>query len=119
MAKGENIHVQFRFYGSTGANVISEQVIPVGAETGDSAMAGYKTFTMDRIIAPRKARTADVWINAGSFEPWLSGTAQFANISVTTVPYSWLFKAGVVAASCAAIGALIWLLIQFWRRCAT
>jgi tetratricopeptide (TPR) repeat protein len=81
-------------------------------------MAGYKTFTMDRIIAPRRAQTADVWINAGSFEPWISGTAQFANISVTTTPHSLLFRAGVIAAALIGICALIMLLVRFWRRSA-
>jgi hypothetical protein len=86
VAKRNNIHVQLRFFDSTGTRFMGEKVIPVGAQTGDSEMTGYKTITMSGIKAPRKAQTADVWINAGSFEPWSSGNAQFASIFVTTVP---------------------------------
>ncbi|MGB7769384.1 MAG: serine/threonine-protein kinase [Verrucomicrobiia bacterium] len=116
VAQGNNIYVQLRFFDSTGTNFISQRVIPVGARTGDSAMPSYKKITLTSIIAPQKARTADVWINANSFEPWVSGTAQFAGISVTTAPPSLRFKAVVVAAVLAAIYALIMLLILFWRR---
>ncbi len=118
VSNGNNIHVQLRFFDSTGTKFISEKVIPVGAQTGDSTMTSYKTFTMGRIIAPRKARTADVWIDANIFKPWVSGTAQFADISVTAAPPSLLFKAGVFAAVLAAIYALIMLLVHFWRRSA-
>jgi len=114
VAKGNNIHVQLRFFDSTGAGFISEKVFPVGANTGDSEMAGYKTVTVSRIVVPGKARTADVWINAGSFEPWVSGTVQFANISVTAAPHSLLAKAAVLV----AIPVLIVLLNRFWRRSA-
>ncbi|MDR3458203.1 MAG: serine/threonine-protein kinase [Verrucomicrobiae bacterium] len=118
VVKGNNIHVQLRFFDSTGTGFISERVIPVGAQMGDSAMTSYKTFTTGRIFAPRKAQTADVWINAGSFEPWISGTAQFASFSVTSAPPSWLFKTAVVAAALVGIGTLIMLLGYFWRRSA-
>ena len=116
--QGNNIYVQLRFFDSTGTNFISQRVIPVGARTGDSAMPSYKTITLTSIVAPRKAQTADVWIDANIFEPWVSGTAQFANISVTTVPHSLLFKVGVLAAVLIGICALITLLIHFWRRSA-
>jgi serine/threonine protein kinase len=118
VAQGNNIYVQLRFFDSTGINFISQRVIPVGARTGDSAMPGYKKITLTSIIAPRKAQTADVWIDANIFEPWVSGTAQFADISVTAAPPSLLFKAVVVAAVLAAIYALIMLLAHFWRRSA-
>jgi hypothetical protein len=116
VARGNNLHVQLRFFDSTGTGFISERVIPVGAQTRDSAMADYKTITMGNIMAPRKAQTADVWINAGSFDPWTSGTAQFANISVTTEPRSWLFKIGVTAAILTGICILAVLLVCFVRR---
>lgn len=120
VAKGNNVHIQLRFFDSTGTGFISEKVIPVGTRTGDSAMASYKTITMGSIIAPRKAQTADVWINAGSFEPWISGTAQFANISVTTEPRSWFFKIGVTVAIlfgiCVSTMLLIYLVRGIIRR---
>ena len=106
VAKENNIHVQLRFFDATGTNFISEKVIPVGTRTGDSEMAGYKTIRMENIIVPRRAQTADVWINANIFEPWISGTAQFADISVTTASHSWLFKAGgaaIVLIICASV----------------
>jgi hypothetical protein len=98
VVRRNNIHVQLRFFDSTGTRFISEKVIPVGAQTGDSEMTSYKTITMSGIIAPKRAQTADVWINAGSFDPWTSGNAQFANISVTTVSkYPWpVFLPGLV-----------------------
>ena len=97
VAKGNNIHMQLRFFDATGTNFISEKVIPVGASTGDSEMASYKTIRMGNIVVPRRARTADVWINANIFEPWVSSTAQFADISVTAASRSWLFQTGVAA----------------------
>jgi hypothetical protein len=110
---GDNILVQLRFFDATGTNYISQRVVQVGTRTGDSAMDGYKTFTMNRIFAPRNARTADVWIDANIFEPWVSGTAQFANFSVTTAPRSWFFKIGVVTAILSGICILVLLL--FYR----
>jgi hypothetical protein len=49
---------------------------------------------------------------------WASGTGRLANFSVTTVPHSLLFNAGVVTAVLVAIPVLIMLLILFWRRSA-
>jgi hypothetical protein len=112
---GNNVLVQLRFFDATGTNYISQRVVQIGTQTGDSAMAGYKTFTMSGIIAPRHARTADVWIDANIFEPWVSGTAQFANISVTTEPRSWFFKIGVVTAILFGVGILAVLLVYRWR----
>ena len=116
VAAGNNIHVQLRFFDSTGTNFISERVVPVGARTGDSTMTSYRTITMTGILAPKKARTADICIDANIFEPWVSGTARFDVFSVTTVPRSLLFKAGVGTAVLLAVGALTVLLIQLWRQ---
>jgi hypothetical protein len=116
VAKGNNILVQLRFFDSTGTGFIDQKVVPVGARTGDSTMTSYKTITVRSIIVPRKAQTADVWINAGSFEPWISGTAQFANISVTTESRSWLFKIGITAAILIGICILAALVIYLVRK---
>ena len=113
---GNNIVVVLRFFDSTGTNYISQRTIQVGAHTSDSAMTSYRTITIPGILAPPKARTADVWIDANDFDPWVSGTGRFDNISVTTTPRSLLFKAGVGAAILLAVGALTALLIQLWRR---
>jgi serine/threonine protein kinase len=94
VANKNDIHVQLRFFNSDYTGFISEQVIPVGARTGDSQMTGYRTITVTGIKAPRKAQMADVWINANIFAPWVSGPAQFANISVAAQPRSWFFKSG-------------------------
>jgi hypothetical protein len=119
VAGGNNIHVQLRFFDSTGNNFINERVIPVGARTGDSGMITYRTVTISGIVAPPKARTADIWINANIFEPWVSGTGRFDNFSVTTPARSLLFKAGVVATALIGICALTMLLIRIWRRSAS
>ncbi len=111
-----NIHVQLRFFDSTYTGFISERVIPVGARTGDSGMTDYRTITVTGIKAPRKAQMADVWVNANIFEPWASGTAQFANISVATQPRSWSFKVSVTAAMLFGICLLFWPLIYFGRK---
>jgi hypothetical protein len=79
-------------------------------------MTSYRTITIPGILAPPKARTADVWIDANDFDPWVSGTGRFDNFSVTTVPRSLLFKAGVGTAVLLGVGALTVLLIQLWRR---
>jgi len=88
VAAGNNVHVQFRFFDSTGTNFISERVVPVGAHTGDSAMTGYRTLVLSPIMAPPQARMADIWVDANIFAPWVSGTAQFDSFSVTTLPGS-------------------------------
>jgi hypothetical protein len=118
VAARNNIHVQLRFFDSTGTNFIGERVIPVGAHTSDSAMTDYRTLTINGILAPPRARTADIWIDANIFEPWVSGTGRFDNFSVTTSPRSLLFKAGVVVTVLIGICALTMLLIHFWRRSA-
>jgi hypothetical protein len=110
VAKRNNIHVQLRFFDSTGTHFMGEKVIPVGAQTGDSEMTGYKTITMSGIKAPRKAQTADVWINAGSFDPWTSGNAQFASILVTTVPPNrWIYYLAGFLAICPFVAGLIFV----------
>ena len=111
-----NIHVQLRFFDSTGTNFLAERVIPVGAHTSDSAMTAYRTLTLTDILAPAKARMADVWIDANIFEPWVSGTAHFDDISVTTVPRSIGFKLTVIASVVIGMGASGVLLVYLWRR---
>jgi serine/threonine protein kinase len=118
VATKNNIIVLLRFYDSTGTNFINQRVIRVGAHTSDSAMASYRTLTMNNIMAPRKARTMDIAIGANQYadEPWTSGTARFDDFSVMTAPRSLLFKAGVVATAFIGIGVLIMLMVHFWCR---
>ncbi|HEY3760754.1 MAG TPA: hypothetical protein VGN23_03305 [Verrucomicrobiae bacterium] len=116
VAKGNNIYVQLRFFDATGTNFISQIVLPLGAHTADSQMADYKTRTIENIPVPRRARTADIWIDANIFEPWVSGVARFGNFSVTTVPRSLAFKAGVAFGVLFSFGALIWISAYFWQR---
>jgi len=113
---GNNIHVQLRFFDSTGANFLGERVTPIGAHTGDSAMTSYRTLTLKDILAPPQARMADVWIDANIFEPWVSGTAHFDDISVTTVPRSLGFKAGVIVCILIGICAITFLVISYSRQ---
>ena len=114
VAAGNNIVVVLRFFDSTGTNFISQRTVQVGVHTSDSAMTSYRTITITGILAPPKARTADVWIDANDFDPWVSGAGRFDNFSVTTAPRSLLFKAGVGTA--VLFGVLTVLLIQLWRR---
>jgi len=116
VAAKDNIHVQLRFFDATGTNFIGERVIPVGAHTGDSAMTEYRTLTISGIPTPPRARTADIWIDANIFEPWVSGTARFDDFSVTTMPRPIRFKAMIGAAVVLGICTLTLLLIRLWRR---
>jgi hypothetical protein len=81
----ENIQVFLRFFDAAGTNFFGQKIFRVGFHTGDSNMAGYRTMTITDILAPRKARTADVWITANIWEPWTSGVGRFDDFSVTTV----------------------------------
>jgi hypothetical protein len=47
VANGNNVHVQLRFFDSTGTNFISEIVLPVGAHTGDSRMGIMTALQVD------------------------------------------------------------------------
>lgn len=110
-----NIHVQLRFFDS-GTNFLAERVTSIGAHTSDSAMTSYRTLTLTDILAPPKARLADVWIDANIFEPWVSGTAHFDDISVTTVPRSLGFKAAVIACVLIGLCAITLLVIYFLHQ---
>ncbi len=116
VAAKNNILVQLRFFDSTGTNFIGQQIIPVGARTSDSAMTDYRTLTINSIRAPTRARTADIWVDANIFEPWVSGTAHFDDFSVTTLPRSLRFKMMVGVAVLLGICILTLLLVQLWRR---
>lgn len=115
VSKGNNVLVQLRFF-APNEQFISQRIIPVGATSGDSAMVNYKTVVITGIKVPKNATDADVWINAGSFDPWISGAAQFANISVTAQSWSWLFYIGFGAAIAVGIGVLTGVAIHFIRR---
>ena len=112
---GNNIHVQLRFFDSD-TNFLAERVTMLGAHTSDSAMTNYRTLTLADILAPPKARLADVWINANIFDPWFSGTAHFDDISVTTAPRSEAFKVAVMASVLIGIFALGVLAIYLRRQ---
>lgn len=112
---GNNIDVQLRFFDS-GTNYLAGRDIRLGADTSDSTMTSYRTLTLRDILAPPKARLADVWIDANIFDPWFSGTAHFDDISVTTVPRSLAFKAAVIASVWLGICALGILAIYLRRR---
>jgi hypothetical protein len=116
VTKGNNLHVQLRFFDDTGTNFVSEHVFPIGAHSGDSNMKDYRKVTIEGIIPPSKARTADIWINANIFEPWVSGAGRVGDFSVTTLPGSRLPKAGIVVAILAGLGVLAMLLVYFRRR---
>jgi hypothetical protein len=116
VAAKNNILVLLRFFDSTGVKFIDQRFIQVGVHTSDSAMTSYRTITMTGIFAPPKARTADIWIDANDFDPWVSGVGRFDDFSVTTVPRSLLFKTLVGVGVLAGVGALTLLLIQLWRR---
>ncbi len=116
VAGGNSVHVQLRFFDATGTGFISEIVLPVGSRPADSKMAGYKTRTVENILAPRNARTTDVWIDANIFEPWVSGTARFGDFSLTTPPRSWLFKIGMAVFILIGVSILVTLLVYLKQR---
>ena len=93
--RGDNIAVFFRFFDETGTNFLGQHYIPLGSNSGDSEMTGYKTVTFTGLRAmknatgirlPKSARTAtaDIWITCNIFNPWTSGDALFDDFSVTT-----------------------------------
>jgi hypothetical protein len=114
-----DMRIQLRFWSANGNQFefINERVVYVGTQTGDSEMTGYRTVTINGIKAPQQARMADVWANANIFEPWVSGTGRFANISVTTTR-SLPFRILVAVVVLAAVYSLLLLLNLFWRRSA-
>jgi hypothetical protein len=116
VAKGNNIHVQLRFFDSTGTNFLSEIVLPIGSRTGDSKMTDYKMRTVENILAPPRAKTADIWIDANIFEPWVSGTGRFGDFSVSTRPRSFLFKLSVAGVVLIGVSLSASSLIYFRRR---
>lgn len=116
VASKNNIHVGLRFFDASGTNFVGQHVFLVGAQRHDASMADYKTVTIENIVAPPKAKTADIWINANIFEPWVSGTGRFGDFSLTTVPRSLLFKLEVATAALAGIGLFTALSIYLWRR---
>jgi hypothetical protein len=81
----ENMQVFLRFFDAAGTNFFGEKIFRVGFHSSDSNMVNYRTMTITDILAPRKARTADVWITANIWEPWMSGVGRFDDFSVTTV----------------------------------
>ncbi len=87
---GDNVQVALRFFGEGEGSFLGQQTLEVGAHTGDSEMAAYKTIKATGIFAPSGAVSADVWMVANIFEPWTSGYAQFDDFSVTMGPKrSW------------------------------
>ena len=80
---GDNLEVNFRFFGQSETNFLGQETVAVGSSSGDSEMKQYKTKTLSGISAPRGAAKADVWIVANIGGPWTSGTAQFDDFSVT------------------------------------
>jgi hypothetical protein len=81
----ENMQIFLRFFDAAGTNFFGQKIFRVGFHTSDSKMVNYRTMTITDILAPRKARTADVWITANIWEPWTSGVGRFDDFSVTTV----------------------------------
>lgn len=101
----ENLRVFLRFFDAAGTNFYGQKIFRVGFHTGDSNMVNYRTMRITDIIAPRKARSADIWITANIWEPWTSGTGRFDDFSVTTV--SWLGRTLLVVLGGMVPGLLI------------
>ncbi len=114
VAPGDDIDVDFRFFGEGEDNFLDQTVISVGASTGDSEMTQYKTMTVSNILAPQGAVYADIWIVANIGTPWTSGFAHFDNFSVTAPRRSY----GLAILAGVAIGAslLVWLVRSIYVR---
>jgi len=107
---GDDIALYLRFFDETGTHFFDQKPIFLGSRTDDSEMAVYKTMVLTNIFAPREAVAADIWITANIFEPWTSGTAQFDEISVTTVsalPWGRIFVGAAIVAG--VIASLVWI----------
>jgi hypothetical protein len=115
VADGNNIQVELRFFNSSG-DYIGGGPASIGARTGDSAMTGYRQHTINDILTPPGALTADIWITANVFQPWVSGAARFGDFSVTTVARSVRFKMMAAAAVLPGLCALTLLSTHIWRR---
>jgi len=115
---GEDLDVNFRFFGPVDDNFLDQTVLNVGTTTHDSEMTQYKTVTVTNILAPKEAVKADVWIVAGIAEPWTSGYAQFDDFSVTAVPArSWVGVVVGIGIFAALANLLIWTLYVRRRHC--
>lgn len=114
----ENVEVYFRFYDRAGT-FLDQKIARVGANTGDSEMNGYKTMTLEGIVAPDGSATADVWVAENIFTPWTSGVAEFDNFSVTTVPalhWGGIVFNGGVAGIAGVIGIVIGMSVERRRK---
>jgi len=115
---GDNILVQLRFFDHA-TNYLSGKNFWLGTRSRDSAMTRYKTITVAGLRAPPRAEVADITASINSYhERWSSGIGRFDDFAVTTPRHSWLFRTGVAGADLIGIGALILLLVRFWRRSA-
>ena len=98
---GDNIEVNFRFFGEGDNHFLGQKTILLGSSSGDSEMIQYKTVRITGISPPKGAVKADVWIVANIGGPWTSGSAQFDDFFVTALPgSSWvtrLVEAGALA----------------------
>jgi hypothetical protein len=114
---GDDIPVRLRFFDMQD-NFLSEKIVFVGSNSGDSEMTHYKTMVTADILAPKQARFADIWVTANIFEPWSSGTAQFDDFSVTTSSNSGtLIIVGVGATVfIIVIGLVYWMFYDARQR---
>jgi hypothetical protein len=114
---GDNIEVNFRFFGKGDSQFLGQQTVAVGAASGDSEMKQYKTRTLSGIQAPAGAVKADIWIVANLGDPWTSGTALFDDFAVTGPPPPfWRLKVVQLGAVTALMLALAGALCFRHRR---
>jgi tRNA A-37 threonylcarbamoyl transferase component Bud32 len=108
---GDNLHVNFRFYGPTEKDFLDQKVILIGSDTHDSEMTRYKTISLTNLFAPTNALNADIWVTA-NLEPdcWTSGLAEFDDFALSTKPGPPWAKMAFGAGLFAALGALL-----LWR----
>ena len=123
---GDDIALFFRFFDAH-TNFLGQFYIPLGSQTSDSEMTGYKTLTLTNLTAvknatgirlPRGARaaTADIWVTCNIFSPWTSGDALFDDFSVTTVTPSHRSACLISLAGLLAVILIGASILHFRRR---
>jgi uncharacterized protein (TIGR03435 family) len=114
---GDNLRVQLRFYDKA-TNFLGQKEFWLGSNSHDSEMASYKKMAAGGIRAPSKAQVADVTFSANLYDDdhWTSGTGQFDDFSVTTVPRFPFFKVVVGSAALLIIGGLTALFMRYWSH---
>lgn len=82
---GQNVRIDLRFW-DNGGNFAGERNVFIGADSGDSNMAGFKLYSLTGVAVPAQAVTADIRPSLNLFTSWSAGSVYLDNFAVTTIP---------------------------------